>query len=188
MAGKFEEYDYVKFKNRLKEISNHEKQCDIANKIDITPSTLSKYLNGDMHPPIQVLLHICSIYGCSLDDLLGRESAQEKASVSNEYSCFSDFASDFFQIYENEECQICKLNDDSNYERYCISFANKRINKLLKQIYSIETLEDKTIFEQWKSGVLSNGVIYKKENDYRDFDEEFPELLSKLADEISKNK
>lgn len=145
--------------------------------------------NGRKPITPKILCKYAQIANCSVDDLLGLSKEDILSKASPKYITFSDFASDLFSIYENEDCQIKKISTDSSSssETYCITFTNKRIIELLKQIYSIETLNDKSIFEQWKSGVLKDSSKYKKENDYRDINEELPELLSKLAEKMKQS-
>lgn len=180
MTGKIKEFNHELFKNRLIEISKHEKQCDIANKINISPSTLNKYLSGKMQPPIQVLLNLCSVYECSLDDLLGLNSEIEKESNTDKYSCFSDFVSDFLRIYENEDCEIKRIKSESHSDTYNVSFSNHRINKLLKDISDLESLNNKDLYEVWKKDILESSTKFSKEENYNDMDIILPDLMKKI--------
>ena len=140
--------------------------------------------NGKKPITPEILIKYAQIANCSVDDLLGLSKEDVLSKASQTYITFSDLAKDIFRIYENEDCKIEKNSAGSSSEAYCISFSNKRITELLKQICSIETLNNKTIYEQWKSGVLKDSAKYLKENDYRDWMEEMPELMNKWSEEI----
>ncbi|MDE5911453.1 MAG: helix-turn-helix domain-containing protein [Clostridia bacterium] len=63
----------VKFKDRLNEII-YEKQMTqslLAKKIFLTQSTVSRYCNGNIMPPIDILVSICKELDVSADYLLG---------------------------------------------------------------------------------------------------------------------
>lgn len=46
-------------------------QKEIANKLGINPSTVSKYLNQDKFPAIDTFANLCEILDVSADEILG---------------------------------------------------------------------------------------------------------------------
>lgn len=59
--------------NRLREeIKNSGlTQKEIAEKVGINPSTISKYLKQDKFPAIDTFANICEVIGASADEILG---------------------------------------------------------------------------------------------------------------------
>ena len=47
-------------------------QNKIAQKLGLSPSTISSYENGDRTPSVEILLALSYLYHCSTDFLLGR--------------------------------------------------------------------------------------------------------------------
>ena len=59
-------------KRLREEIKNsHLTQKQIAEKLNINPSTVSKYLRLDKFPAIDTFANLCEILDCSADDILG---------------------------------------------------------------------------------------------------------------------
>ena len=46
-------------------------QKEIAERVGVTPSTVSKYLNQDKYPAIDTFANICEVIGASADEILG---------------------------------------------------------------------------------------------------------------------
>ncbi len=59
-------------KRLREEIKNsHLSQKEIAEKLGINPSTISKYLRLDKFPAIETFANLCEILDVSADDILG---------------------------------------------------------------------------------------------------------------------
>lgn len=52
----------------------HYSQSDVANLINVKPSTISGYETGERTPSVECLLSLSYLYKCSTDYLLGREN------------------------------------------------------------------------------------------------------------------
>ena len=61
-------------------------QFELANKIDVSPATISKYEVGSVSPDINTLIYLASIFNVSTDELLGLEENLNKISKPIEYS------------------------------------------------------------------------------------------------------
>ena len=59
------------------------KQPDLAEKLNCTAMTISRYERGEADPDVATILRLCEIFGCTADYLLGR-SAVPSAELSPE--------------------------------------------------------------------------------------------------------
>lgn len=84
------------FKKRLLEISNGEKQKEIAEKLNISESTLSKILAGTKEPTVTDLLHIAQVYNCSIDYLLGVDDC----TTQKTYRDFAKMIAEYSQAFD----------------------------------------------------------------------------------------
>ena len=48
------------------------KQPDLAEKLNCTAMTISRYERGEADPDVATILRLCEIFGCTADYLLGR--------------------------------------------------------------------------------------------------------------------
>ena len=51
--------------------SSHMTQKEIADKLGINPSTISKYVRLDKYPSLDTFANLCDILDVSADDILG---------------------------------------------------------------------------------------------------------------------
>ena len=51
--------------------SSHMTQKEIAEKLGINPSTVSKYIRLDKYPSLDTFANLCAILDVSADDILG---------------------------------------------------------------------------------------------------------------------
>ena len=56
----------------------------VASRLGISPSVVSGYESGERTPSVEILLALASMYRCSTDYLLGRESPRLADTVSVE--------------------------------------------------------------------------------------------------------
>ena len=66
-----EKWNNYDFEKNLKQISNMQKNKDIARVLDISETTLSKWINGKQVPKITDLIKITKVFNCSIDQLIG---------------------------------------------------------------------------------------------------------------------
>ena len=55
-----------------RELSNWTQQ-ELANRLDVSCSTIGKYETNDRKPDIEMLIKLANIFDISLDELVGRE-------------------------------------------------------------------------------------------------------------------
>lgn len=67
------------FKERLKQLrlENNMLQKELAEKIGVARSSVTKYELGTGEPNLETLLKLCDIFDCSLDYLLGRSEIKK---------------------------------------------------------------------------------------------------------------
>ena len=54
-------------------------QSAVADCLGITQSTVSMWETGESNPRTELLIKLASLYNCTVDELLGRETATEAA-------------------------------------------------------------------------------------------------------------
>ena len=59
-------------------------QTMLANKLGVTQTSISKYENGMLLPPLHVLAELAECFGFSMDDLLSAALPGEKGRKENE--------------------------------------------------------------------------------------------------------
>ncbi len=59
-------------------------QRQVADKVDVSPSIISSYETGERTPSTDVLLSLSNIYNCSVDYLLGKQSAEPPVILDTE--------------------------------------------------------------------------------------------------------
>lgn len=147
------------FKKRLLEISNGEKQKEIAEKLNISESTLSKILAGTKEPTVTDLLHIAQVYNCSIDYLLGvddcamQKTYRDFAKMIAEYSQAFDitlFSFDTHMHNDDFKISINRHYDESHNVamQSLIDFAINMFNlqKLLSDT-SLSDIEVKEVYQ-----------------------------------------
>ena len=62
----------MKFGENLKEIRKNKKmsQEDLANKVNVSRQSVSKWENGEAYPEMNNILELCKIFNCKLNDLV----------------------------------------------------------------------------------------------------------------------
>lgn len=66
----------IKIKDIQKRLREEIKNCgltqkEIAERVGVNPSTISKYLKQDKFPAIDTFANICEVIGASADEILG---------------------------------------------------------------------------------------------------------------------
>ncbi len=58
-------------------------QKQIADKLQVSPSIVSGYETGERTPSTEVLLSISYLFNCSVDYLLGKQTAEPEETISH---------------------------------------------------------------------------------------------------------
>ena len=57
-------------------------QKELAKLLQVSPSIISSYETGERTPSVEVLISLATLYQCSTDYLLGRDTKQPKTSLN----------------------------------------------------------------------------------------------------------
>ena len=186
MYDNFKDFDCKIIKKRLKKIANNATQKEIAEKLNISPTSLSNKLSGKVEITLSDLLGIVTAYNCSLDYLLGLSEKKEQEETKREYVTFSDFARDLLAICENEDHTI-KHTGEFPREVYPLVFNNPQINSFLANFRALEQLKKdpnySNLYENWKSGILKNNMSNYKKYDYQDLRTVAENVEQKIKDD-----
>ncbi|ABP67793.1 transcriptional regulator, XRE family [Caldicellulosiruptor saccharolyticus DSM 8903] len=119
------------------------KQTELAKKLHISQTTLARYENGELRPPIETLLRIADFFDVSIDALLGRKNShKDPLSILQELRIQKEQ-----NVLENEIKEL--LDKTANKEelrlllRQLKSCSPKTIKRLIKIIKAIEEEEQK---------------------------------------------
>ena len=80
-----EEYGKIIAKNLKRLAYEHQKtQAEIARDLGINKSTLSGWMNGARIPKVSKIDMLCNYFGCTRTDIMEREDAPKKDTVTDE--------------------------------------------------------------------------------------------------------
>ena len=67
----------MKFGDNLKQIRKNKKmsQEQLAEKVNVTRQSVSKWENGEAYPEMNNILELCKIFNCKLNDLVHTDMA-----------------------------------------------------------------------------------------------------------------
>ena len=103
MEIKWNSYD---FENNLKKISRKRKNKDIACALNISETTLSKWINGSQMPKISDLINIANTFNCSIDQLVGLSNTMQQLTfrdlARNINALLFSLPDDFISINNNQ--------------------------------------------------------------------------------------
>ncbi len=89
------------FIERLRTLIGDKKAVEIANEIDISPSTLSLYLSGKRVPHLEVIVKLCNYFHVSSDYLLGlTDEPNAKGEVPMDYEELKEIAEKYRKTME----------------------------------------------------------------------------------------
>lgn len=71
-------------------------QCELANLIGTTNVTISRYINGDRNPRIEIIVKIAEVFNVSIDYLLGFSNSR----FINDFSNYSGFSKIEYKLNE----------------------------------------------------------------------------------------
>ena len=74
----------MKFSEKLIKLRKENKlsQEQLANMLDVSRQSVSKWESGQTYPEMDKLLSLCKIFKCSLDDLTNDEISKEDMSIN----------------------------------------------------------------------------------------------------------
>ena len=116
--------------NRLVELRKEKKmtQKEIASEIGIARTTYVRYENGEIQPPLDMIIKLSTLFNCSTDYLLNNE--QKKEPLSNREEQEKDLSKQLDEILLELELQADGLMfsgqalDDRTKEALIISLRN----------------------------------------------------------------
>ncbi|WWU66798.1 S24 family peptidase (plasmid) [Clostridium baratii] len=164
-------------------------QIDAAEKLNITRTSLMNYESGKSLPEINILLNICALYKCSLNNLLGIENI----SIIDSSNVASYNESEYIDTLKKFKEQLStltslnlkhvKLNNEIKAEKNKLILNNKRLNssknKYSKMIDNLIKIE-----KQYKSSLEKLNKTQEKYSslllDLNSTKEEYNKLLNKL--------
>jgi len=84
-------------------------QEDLADKLDVSRQSVSKWESGAAYPETEKILAICKIFDCSLDELMNQDMQEEKLEESRKYT-FNDFLKSVTGIVDRSIRMITTMN------------------------------------------------------------------------------
>ena len=136
-------------KIRLKEAFGNDTQKVVGEKLHITQGTVSKLLSGDMDPTGEQLQNIASVYGVSVDWILG---VSDKKTISKDKLTYADILRWF--------CKLGEMGAIWPWPGNMIT-ANG-MDKEIPQIVSVGINDEilQSILYEWKKMVSASPDIY----------------------------
>ena len=166
------------FGQRLKQlrIKLNFTQKQMADKIGITPATLSAYENGTNQPSFSVCKQIAIATSTSLDWLCGLKDDVTKHSYNNLYEVLNDLvnALEVFDITINLDSyndSLCYIHIDNYVSAHFLSSWAK-----MKELYD-QSVIDENIYKAWLKGELEKYKKYEistSDNKYYIIDPDLP--------------
>lgn len=101
-----------KFGEKIKEVSNGKTQKEIAELLNISPSSVNQWINGNKTPTIEHLLTLSETFNCSIDYLLGRSDDIINLDIRDIIRQL--FIYDYYNKKRNQE----ELDEKGEYKEY----------------------------------------------------------------------
>ena len=177
----------MNFNEKLQKLRKEKKysQEELADMLDVTRQSVSKWESGQTYPEMDKLLAICKIFGCTLEELtndtikLNEFAGEKKSKVSDIASSVEEFIEKTYHYFTGStfkdilKCLIimfvvylflclCKYPFDGKVLNFCYSFFNLIINILY---YSLKLFVLAYVF---KIGFLDKkdaGLTYNAKED-----------------------
>lgn len=158
-------YDADLFLTRLKEVSGHKYQKDIAADLVLNESKLSKKITGETKWSCDELLQISSKYKCSIDYLLGLDvtrPASNEPEPPFKYPMYARTISNCFcsGIYIPDDTLMDDIELHNDVARYIFS----SIRTMYKNLTDGNITTD--IYNTWLDGLCNdfNYIVYSPES------------------------
>ncbi|MGI6484635.1 MAG: helix-turn-helix domain-containing protein [Candidatus Dojkabacteria bacterium] len=90
-------------------------QEDLADKLDVSRQSVSKWESGSAYPETEKILAICKIFDCTLDELMNQDMQEEKLEESRKYT-FNDFLKSVTGIVDRSIRMITSMNAKSLFK------------------------------------------------------------------------
>jgi len=90
-------------------------QEDLADKLDVSRQSVSKWESGAAYPETEKILAICKIFDCTLDELMNQDMQEEKLEESRKYT-FNDFLKSVTGIIDRSIRMITSMNAKSLFK------------------------------------------------------------------------
>ena len=89
----------MSFKEKLQKLRKESKysQEELADMLDVTRQSVSKWESGQTYPEMDKLLAICKIFNCSLDELTNDEIKELSSERKNNFNSLVDSSLDFIK-------------------------------------------------------------------------------------------
>jgi transcriptional regulator with XRE-family HTH domain len=113
--NKSEWSDTMPYNYRIKELleKNHMTQFELAKRIKLTPTSLSRYLKGTQEPKLEVIVKMANVFNVSIDYLIGNDD-NEYVSTKNRLcnnANYDLFLKVVLQLGELTNSQLSKVSD-----------------------------------------------------------------------------
>ncbi|WP_051541085.1 helix-turn-helix domain-containing protein [Ruminococcus albus] len=121
--------------NRLKQLREERKlsQKDVANKLNIPPTTYSGYENNKREPNSEMLINLADFFNCSIDYLIGRSNERINDSVLDKVFEFdNDLLEDSVNIYDARRTQIYRDSNMNIKDIFSETVSNREIEHITK--------------------------------------------------------
>lgn len=125
---------------------NNLKQFELAQKLEISRSTLSYYENAKSEPPVYILIKMAQVLNCSVDYLLGLSSNNSNNSKNSNIND-KDLSTKIFYLNE-----LIKKNNRTFEE---LSLSKRRTERLLKEL-NISQKRNSLIYDELRRSVIRN--------------------------------
>jgi transcriptional regulator with XRE-family HTH domain len=123
------------FTSRLKDLRSEKKltQKELAENLNLTHSTISKYERGDLEPSNDVLLSISDFFDVSVDFLLGKTNDRYFGTSLARPKAI-DAAEDLYRVDPDMLVQMCRATNLPEQERQKIKeYSALLIEKFLRE-------------------------------------------------------
>ena len=104
----------MSFRKNLEYLRKSKKlsQEELANKLNISRQSVSKWESGAAYPETEKILAICKIFDCTLDELMNQNIQEEHLEEKRTYT-FNDFLESVTDIVDRSIRMITSMNGKS---------------------------------------------------------------------------
>ena len=146
------EIDYSIFQNNFRRLIGKKKQKEIAAELNVSTTAISRALNGEQAPTLDLLVKIANYFKCYVDSLLG---------ISHQYT-YNDFMNMLNYLYE-QKCIDFPADEEAFSGRGFYITNNKRLKELISTYSSVvNALQGK---DDGLTQTLISAFLMKEEKD-----------------------
>lgn len=110
-------------------------QKDLAEKLNVSFQTVSKYENGINEPDLSTLQVMCTLFGCSISELLGEAKSEEPAAVENKTEEVKEESSDIKPVVDDSNVTIIQVGTCPDCGKKIYSNDKKHMMTRSSKIY-----------------------------------------------------